>query len=203
MRGEDARQLRSAALSALDSEDTRMAETSLPTLKDFTDALGVTWPIAAAAAIGSTLILVAARYGLAEAAIPSWMLIILFVIDCFAIGVIIANLLKALRTVYSKWNLWRQERQQRRRHLRFLSSLPVHEQELLGYLARTNQQAFSCPANHERIVSLMTKGLIEMQGGTHELSNWPHFVPDHVWSEVMKDQRRFTYDLRRGDVFDD
>lgn len=172
----------------------------VPTLKEFVDAMSVGWPIALAISIGSSFVLLAHHFQVTYVAgLPQWLLALVFILAVFSAGVWIAELVRAAGRGVKFITQKAAMRKTRRRRLEWLRSLPEHEHNVMAFMFTRNTQAFPAMHGHERLVSLIQKGLITVQPGTHSVLDWPHFIPDYVWKEMERNRERF-YDqsIMRG-----
>ncbi|MCF6112371.1 hypothetical protein [Mesorhizobium muleiense] len=168
------------------------------TLKDVLDALNSAWPIALTILIASVAILTAAQFDFPYAvALPGWSLSVLFVVAMFAAGSCLTRLLQAAIAGGSYLLKWRRSSVRRRHQLTMLNDLPESEHDLMSYFFTGNQQAFAYHMGEHRLVPLVLKGLIVPQSGQHYVEDWPHVIPDHIWSGMKANPEKFRFDKRK------
>lgn len=171
----------------------------MPSLKDFVEALGTTWPVALAALLGSTAVLTANAYDIAYAAgLADWILTMLFVVAVFAAGVCISKLIQTAIHGLTWVAKWRRTAKYRGRQIKWLNNLPHTEHILMSHLFTANRQAFAYTYGESRFVGLVQKGLVVVRDGQYSLLDWPHIIPDHIWEEMTRNPEKFYYDEGRG-----
>ena len=172
--------------------------TGVPSLKEFVDAMGTTWPVAAAISLGSAIILAAEGAGVSYVAdLPGYLTTAIFFVAVFAGAVCAVAILQTLLQAIEKWKHARQVAAIEARRIKKLINLPPNEHEIMSWLFSSNTQAFAAELADRRLVPLMQKGLIvQHQDGALSVLDWPHAVPDDVWDVMEENPELFTIDLR-------
>ena len=165
---------------------------SLPSLKDFMDAMGAKWSTAAAVFLGSAVTIGAAEYKLPYAEdLPEWLILVLFLLGVFSAAILLVETLRGVGWIIRRIGKWRAKRRLTRSRLKQLDDLPNHEGYVLAYLFTRGTQAFTAPLQHAQLIPLVQKGLIIQQSGTHGMLDWPYYVPDYVWAELKRRESDF------------
>lgn len=169
----------------------------VPSLKEFVDAMGAAWPVAAAISVGSFGILGAERAGVSYVdGLPDPLKTAVFFLAVFSGAVCLIAILQTLFKGVASWRAKRNEKSLRHKQIAKLLDLPPDEHHIMSWLFSANKQAFPAELADRRLVGLRQKGLIVQEGGTNSILDWPHFVPDHVWEAMHSDSDSFTLDLR-------
>lgn len=66
-----------------------------------------------------------------------------------------------------------------------LDSLSPIEHRILSYAIQTGRQSFKTRLDNGDVSLLVQKGLLIRGGGTQNILEMPHFIPDHVWNELQ------------------
>ncbi|TNB46448.1 hypothetical protein FF124_18185 [Martelella lutilitoris] len=160
----------------------------MPSLKDFVTAMSVGWPIALAALIGSSLVLVAPEIGIPFAPVlPTWVNNILFVISAFSFSIVIAQLFVFV------FMLVRNAIANRRLKSFFsqeISDLSDDERYILKYFLERNERAFTARVIDEKIAPLVERGIIIKAYGQHSVLDWPYQIHPIAW-KIMKKNPKF------------
>ncbi|RUW26946.1 hypothetical protein EOA34_06590 [Mesorhizobium sp. M4B.F.Ca.ET.013.02.1.1] len=160
----------------------------IPSLKDFTDAMSASWPVALAACIGSAAVLVGEAFGLHYlSTLPDWLLGAAFLVCVFSGAVVAVAILRFLFSLPRKMLAARRRAKWKRKHVEELQFLPPQELHVLAWAAQCGTQVFTAPYNHQLLEPLIAKGYVQMIGGHHSIVNWPYRIPDHIWEQASNE----------------
>jgi hypothetical protein len=163
----------------------------MPSLKDFTEAMNASWPVALAIMLGATAVLLSHHYEVAYVqALPGWMLSIAFLIALFSGAIIVVAIIRGLLDLFKMPFRRRRAKKWKERHVHQIGNLPQSEMHVLIWAAVNNTQVFLAPMNHERLEPLIAKSYIQMLAGRHSIIDWPYKVPDHIWDTLTADQSK-------------
>jgi hypothetical protein len=159
----------------------------VPTLKDFTDAMSASWPVALAICIGASAVLVGEHFQIRYlTTLPEWLLGTAFLVTVFSGAVVVVALAQwAINLMARPFRRLRAERW-KSRHLEELQALPPQEGYILAWAAQQNTQVFLAPYNDQLIEPLIAKSFVEIIPGTHSILDWPHRIPDHIWAAMRE-----------------
>jgi len=87
------------------------------------------------------------------------------------------------------WDLisgrWR-GRRRRRTILAQLDNLSASEAQLLAHQVTINEQTFNAAVDSPVVVGLRRKGLLARPAGIGNPFEYPHLIPDFVWTELRR-----------------
>ncbi|MBB5277718.1 hypothetical protein HNR26_003799 [Rhizobium rosettiformans] len=170
-----------------------MSSVGLPSLKEFVDAMGVAWPIAFAALLGSAAIVYGHHEALPYLAdLPRWLVAIFLVVAVFAAAICITRLVTWSIQIFASIGEARRASAVRWKRIQWLYDLPKHEHEVMSYFFSRRMQAFPAELGHGSLVGLTQKGLIVVRTGTHSALAFPHYIPDYIWEAMELQADEFT-----------
>lgn len=154
----------------------------MPSLKDFTDAMSATWPVALATFIGSSAILLGEAVDIRYLqTLPDWFLGTAFLVAVFSGSIVVVAIVRGLFELARRPFQYRRIQQAKVKHIDRLMGLPDEEKHILAWAVTNGTQVFLAPFNHERLEPLLAKGYVQTVGGTHSIIAWPYSIPDHIW----------------------
>nr|WP_162623643.1 hypothetical protein [Paracoccus saliphilus] len=165
----------------------------MPSVKDIREFLEMGWFPALVGLLAGALFLAADHWGFPYlSGFPSIALqsAAFFALCCFA--VVVANLLRLPLYLYRKIFAWRHAKELQAAILRNLREANREEQYALAYLFSINRRVFMAPYDHELVVAIKEKRLINMHSGTYPAFNWPHSVAISVWEEMRAAEGHWT-----------
>lgn len=170
-----------------------MSSLGLPSLKDFVDAMGVAWPIALTAFLGSAAVV----YGHHEAFpylvdLPRWSIASFAIVAIFSAAICVTRIVTKAIEIALSWKRSRLIGVARLKQVEMLYDLPENEHEIMSYFFSMNMRAFPALYGHSSLVGLRQKGLILTQNGSHPAINFPHYIPDHIWEAMELSGEAFT-----------
>lgn len=170
----------------------------MPSIKEFVEALSASWPVALAALLGSSAIVLTKDWGI----IPSWGISVAFVIGAFAGAVLIVLMIRSIGSWIARWRGRRSWERMKEKQLIQLGSLSQAETLVAIWAAANRTQVFSAPYFHPAVQALRAKLLIEEIPGSHISDSVPFRFPDHVWEAITRDYQGLPNgDVLRGQSF--
>jgi hypothetical protein len=159
---------------------------TIPSLKEFIDAMSISWPIALAISIGSGIILVSNEYIHISYVqrLPEWFFTALFIIFIFSLSILIVSI---IQTTFRGINILHKNRKHwanLAKHVSQISELPDEEMQILMWAAKHKRKSFVESLHHPQLEPLIAKGFIRVVPGQHSIIDWPYIIPDHIWDAI-------------------
>lgn len=170
-----------------------MSSLGLPSLKEFVEAMGVAWPIAFAALLGSATIVYGHHEALPYLAdLPRWFVALFLIIAIFSASICATRLVTKTFEIVRAFKDGRKASAARWKRVQWLYDLPDHEHEVMAYFFTRKMQAFPAEYGHGMLVGLRQKGLIVAQSGQHSILDYPHVIPEYIWEAMELHSDDFT-----------
>lgn len=175
----------------------------MPSIKDFVEALSASWPVALAALIGSSALVLTQVFDLeVTRSIPAWGISVAFVVAVFAAAVLIVSVIRSLGSLIVRARSKRSWKRMKTKQLADLASLPQAEALVVLWAAANKTQVISAPYFHPAIQALRAKLLLEEIAGSHMSNQVPFRFPDHIWEVIAQDYARSPVgEILRGKPF--
>ncbi|WP_156921897.1 hypothetical protein [Azorhizobium doebereinerae] len=161
----------------------------MPSLKDFIEAMGASWPVALAIVLGALGILAGDHYEIRYLqGLPSWALGTVFFVGAFALAVLTVGItraaIRALLWPFRAISRWRY----RRKKLAELYELPPEETHVLAWAVQQRSQVILAPLGDRRITPLVAKGFLHLVPGRYSVLDCPYKIPDFIWETIKNDR---------------
>lgn len=174
----------------------------MPSLKDFIEAMSASWPVALAICLGSSVVLACKSLGVSYlASAPAWLFAATFFAAVLSGSVLAVSALRSAINWISHWRKRLRRERLEQRHVEKMSELPATEQAILLYALAQGTQVFAAPMNHRLVEPLIAKGYLCIVPGVHDMSEWPHIVPEHIWRALNRDRERLLKKSELPDPF--
>lgn len=172
----------------------------MPSIKDLLDAFAASWRVALVALLASIGLLAADYYKLDYVADTSrWVINGAFIVGIVSGAILISFLVAQLARLaiwpyryYQRKELSKLNKAELDKHAAGIHDLPDEQRYILAYFFTTKQRAFPAEINHRRLVPLITLGYVRQNTGTHGVLDWPHFIPEHIWQEMVINEEAYT-----------
>jgi hypothetical protein len=162
----------------------------MPSLKHFLEAMEASWPVALTVFLGAAALLTCDHFGLSYTKVlPEWFLGAIFIFLVFSSAVLVVSLLRFVVNAIARPIRRKRAEKWRQEHAEKMKDLPIPEIGVLLWAASQNTQVFLAPFNHELLEPLVAKGYVEHVPGHHSILDWPHHIPDHVWTFLRAELR--------------
>lgn len=169
----------------------------MPSIKDFVEAMGATWPAALAIFLAGIAVLASERFELHYlATLPSWVPAAAF------IAVVLSGSVLAVAAVRAVIDLARGPIRRRRQaryyaeHVAMLDDLPAQEAMLLAWAVANSTQVISAPYFNPHIKALAAKGYLQILAGSHRPHETPFRIPSHIWKALKSEAEKDPEALR-------
>lgn len=158
----------------------------MPSLKEFVAALQAGWFPALVALIRSGLVIGGDAFKIPYLdSTPRFIITALVIVAVFSFSILVANVVYAPVFLWKKWQKRKLKAKFRDLITSRINGLPDQELAILAYLVSSGRRAFSADLNDRRLVPLVALGMIQRQGGVHDMLNWPHVVQTDVWDHLV------------------
>src|SRR5713226_3299828 len=152
----------------------------MPSLKEFLDALTASWPVAAAATLGSALILYLHRiHAPYVEQMPEWATTTIVVVGIYGVFVWLIRILQGIASLIRR----RRGRAMRSELIRHeLNTLNREGAIILFDLVGRNQSSFQASMLNDTVSLLVARGLVNRAPGYFSRVAWPHTIDEDVWA---------------------
>jgi len=168
----------------------------MPSLKDFVAALQAGWFPALAAFVGCSIVILGDYFKLPYLGkSPDFLLTVAVMVGVFSFSVLVANVVYLPISIWKRWEKRKKREAFRRKLIREVEAAPASEQAILAYLVTSGRKAFTAEFNDQRLLPLVSKGVLVKLGGSHSMLGWPYMVRWEVWEYLIENKELYRMDI--------
>jgi hypothetical protein len=159
-------------------------------LKELTEFMGTSWPIALGVLLASNGLLLADHLGLEYvAALPTWALGAAFTGALLSGSALIVAIIRWILDAINRPIRKRRRIGRQAEHINALNDLPEEEGVILAWAIANGTQVVSVPYFNAHVKALMTKGYLILSPGSHHSNETPMLIPDHIWKVLAEESK--------------